>query len=494
MSCAVRKGRTMFKRLSIKTKILVWFAIALLVIEAITLSLFVTVSRSVFTTDIQTQLMQRVDANAEEIEYYNSIKGQEIELGDQFISYGDGILEIDDDFCDNLNGIYTALIDEEGRLLYGECPIKLSKAQQFTFTDVGKVEYKGASYYVFERPLQGEQLTGLWLRGVISRREGISLLYTIFRLVLLLLPALAILAIIGGYIVTRRSLAPVQEIAAAAEKIEGAGDLSSRITLGPGDDELHRLARIFNNMFSRLEQSFAREKQFTSDASHELRTPTAVILAQCEYSLELAETEDDYRQALSVIQQQGQKMNELINQLLFFSRLQQGGQQLTLYKTDLSTLTEEVCADCAMLPIREAQQITLKTDIAPEMFIMADEGLLHRLLTNLITNSFTYGRVGGCTTVALQQENADFVLLTVTDNGIGIAPEDLPKIWDRFYQADPSRSRSAHTAPALTAESGAGLGLAMVKEIAALHHGEVSVESVPEQGSVFTVRLPLCSA
>ncbi len=475
----------MFKKMTIKMRIVIWFALAIFLIEAIMLSLTFAISKSVFNTDIQTQLVNQVDTNAEEIEFYNSLSGQEVEIGDQLISYNDGFLEIDDDFCDYINGIYTSLVDENNNLLYGECPVNLGPDQAFTYTQVDSVKHQGDRFYIYERPLHGGDLEGLWLRGVASQREGTNLLYTIMRFVMLLLPILAILTITGGYALTRRSFAPIQNIARAAEEIGDGDDLSKRIDLGPGNDEIHKLAATFNNMFDRLEQSFQRERQFTSDASHELRTPTAVILAQCEYSLELSETEEDYREALHVIQEQGNKMNRLIAQLLFFTRLEQGTEPLHAEPTDLSELTEMICEEQAMI---RSSQIALEQEIQPDIWADVDRGLFSRLLTNLISNAYKYGKDGGHTLVSLMKEGQDIVL-KVSDDGIGISEENLDKIWTRFYQVDASRTASSESEQ-MEGEGGVGLGLTMVKEIVHLHHGSIDVESRLGEGTIFTVRLP----
>ena len=464
--------------MSIRKKIMIWFSLSLLLIVGITLALTFSISQSVFTTDIKTQLTAQVDANAQEIEFLNSLAGQETELGDQYLSFGDGFLEIDDDFCDYRNGVYTCLIDKENSLLYGECPVRLNQSQIFTFTQVSPIKYKGDRYYIYERPLQGKNLDGLWLRGVASQREGAHLLSSIIKLVMYLLPALAILSVLIGYLITRRSFAPLQKIMATAQSISGGNDLSRRIDLPPGKDELHKLASSYNDMFDRLEGAFQREKQFTSDVSHELRTPVSVILSQCEYSLELDERPEEYREALEVIQSQGLKMKDMITQLLFFSRLEQGREPLQMEITDLSRLAADICNEQQSLCHRP---ITIRQNISAGISALVDRRLFSRVLENLISNGIKYGRDGGYVEISLRQEPHQ-ILLTVSDDGIGISPEDLPHIWSRFYQADSARSPE---------QSGVGLGLAMVKEIAELHGGSVRAESRIGQGSVFTVAFPI---
>jgi signal transduction histidine kinase len=263
-------------------------------------------------------------------------------------------------------------------------------------------------------------------------------------------------------------------------------------------------------MLDRLEEAFQREKQFTADASHELRTPISVILAQCEYSLELAETKEDYQEALQVIEEQGFKMKELVSQLLFFARMEQGHESLHLSKVNISQLTAKICEEQIALHSVEENNanIQLATDIEPDIISSVDQALFIRLLTNLISNAYQYGKSDGHITVTLACQPANqssfpvtdssnlptydsAVCLTVSDDGIGIASEHLPYIWNRFYQADPARTASAASNSQGGEAAGAGLGLSMVKAIAAVHGGSAAVDSAPGQGSIFTVTLPL---
>lgn len=471
----------MMRNLSIKKKIVIWFALSMVLIVGLTMGLLYAIGQSVFNTDIQTQLMNQVNINAEEIEYLNSLElKEEYESGDHFLQYGDGYLEIDDDFCHYTNGIYTCLVDSNNNLLYGQSPIRLSRDQVFTHLEVKPLKYQGEHYYIFERPLHGDNLDGLWVRGVASRREGTHLLSSIMSYATWLLPALALFSVLMGYLITRRSLAPAEKIIAAAESITGGNDLSRRIHLPEGRSEFNTLADSYNRMFDRLEASFQREKQFTSDVSHELRTPAAVILTQCEFSLEMDQTPEEYREALEVIQQQGLKMKDLISQLLFISRLEQGREPLQIAACNLSSLVEQICAEQSQISDRE---ITLRQNIQPELIAPADQRLFSRVISNLISNAYKYGRDGGNITVTLE-EAGDQIRFQVSDDGIGIADEHLPKIFDRFYQVDTARTSDD------SAEAGAGLGLAMVREITQMHGGQISVESTLGEGTTFTVTIP----
>lgn len=463
-----------FKNLTIQKKIIIWFALTLLVIVTLMNTLTFSIAKIVLDEDIKERLMNTVVSNVEEIEYFNRLDaGMEREQGDQFLQYNSGWLEIDDDFCDYYEGICTALYDKDGNLLYGEAPVKISRSKAASFTSVGSVKYKGEKYYVYDRVLSGDSFDGLWLRGVVSKNERINILYNTVRLSFWLLPLLALLAILGGYAITRRSFLPIQQIADSAEEIGKSGDLSRRLDIGWGRDEIHQLASTFNGMFDRLEKAFETERQFTSDASHELRTPTAVILAQAQYGLELADFEEEYRESLEVIKRQAERMNDIINQLLFFTRLDQGSEPVNMEETNLSVLVAEICKDQRLI---SCKHISVKDDIQPDINVETDRNLFTRMLNNLFSNAYKYGKEKGTITMTLTRMGDDAVL-RLTDDGIGISRENLERIWNRFYQVEPSRNEDAG--------GGLGLGLSIVKQITSLLGGKISVESEEGRGTSF---------
>ncbi len=448
-------------------------AIIVLFISAMTFE----IASSVLNESIRERLYNIVSSNVDEIEYLNSLRNTEAEAGDQFIEYGDGWLEIDDDFCDVYEGISTALYDSEGNLLYGNMPIKLSSFAAEDFVKIGKAEYKGETFYVFDKALTAEGMEGLWLRGVVSQNEGINVLYNIVRLSFWLLPALALLAILGGYVITRRSFLPIEQIARDAEEIGRGNDLSKRLDIGEGNDEIHMLCDSFNEMFARLEKNFDAEKQFASDASHELRTPVSVILAQAEYALEFCETPEEFREAIEVIERQGNKMGDIISQLLFFTRLSQGTESVSRENLCVSDLTSEICAEQSMIP---QKGIELHSEIEPQIYADTDRSLLACCLNNLISNAYKYGKEKGHIWVGLRRV-ADQIIISVKDDGIGISNENLRKIWERFYQEDSARCSEG-------AGSGVGLGLSLVKEIAGILDMEIEVHSTLGEGSEFILK------
>ena len=416
----------MIRNLSIQKKIILWFAAAMVLIVLLMSAMTLAIANSVLDENIRERLVNVVSDNANQIDYYEDLDDENVHYGDQFLAYRNGWLSIDDDFCNVYEGISTALYDADGNLLYGSAPIRLAMSDGVSDSSapasVTKVKQDGTSYYIYEKRLLLPDSDGLVLRGVVSQNESINVLYHIVRLSLWLLPMLAALALLGGYVITRRSFLPVEQIARDAEAIGQSGDLSRRLDIGPGDDEIHMLAASFNDMFARLEKNFEAERQFTSDASHELRTPTAVILAQAEYALELADSMEEYQESMEVVQRQAMRMRSIIDQLLLFSRLDQGTQRPTLEETDLSELLTQLCNEQKLLA-----------------------------------------------------ENS--ISLTAE-----IAPENLAKIWQRFYQENAARTETAGDE---NRGLGLGLGLSMVKEIADLLDLKISVSSEADQGSEF---------
>jgi len=270
----------------------------------------------------------------------------------------------------------------------------------------------------------------------------------------MLLPVLVLIAIIGGYWIAGRILRPIRKISDATAQIEQGNDLKKRIELGNGNDELYQLADAINAMIDRLDQSFETEKRFVSDASHELRTPVSVITAQCEYSLEKPRSEEEYVQALTVVRRQAGKMGKMIAQMLEFTRLEMKSDRYTKAPLNFSELITLTCLDFQYI---HEKNIQLECHVEPDIVISGNYELLQRLANNLISNAYRYGKENGHINVTVQQKETQ-VSFSVTDDGIGIAPEEQEKIFMRFYQAERSRTGE-----------GSGLGLSLAKEIALFH-------------------------
>ncbi len=465
------------KSLPIRMKITMWFTAAFLLVVSFAFFIVFLVHLQIVRKIVRDNLVETVEDNVDEVEYYTNIEQFGRNNNTDYLRiYQDGYLEIDDDFLDRVNGVCTALYSSDMAFLYGENPIPRESAGiGFCDSKVQQVKAGGNLYFIFDRKLTAKGLEGLWLRGVVSETQGEDHMTDVLRLSLLFLPLLVVCSALGGYLLTKKMLSPIQAISESACGIGTGNDLGRRIVLGEGKDELHQLAESFNGMFARLEKAFETERQFTSDASHELRTPVSVILAQCEFSLEEPRSGEEYERALRTILRQGRRMSRLINDMLDFSRLEMRADSFACEEIDMAELVESACTDLAF--VRE-HGITLRWEAERGIVFCGNRGLLTRLLTNLVNNAYRYGRENGRIFVCLKRVG-EGMELSVSDDGIGIAEEEQEKIFRRFYQSDHSRCGT-----------GAGLGLAMVEEIAKFHNGSVRVESEPGKGSRFVLVFP----
>lgn len=465
------------KRLSIKAKITVWFSTAIILITLISMCSVMYISNATIQKGVRDNLIETVENNVDEIEFYADYNRLELDDDyDLYLEYKGGYLEIDDDFIRSMNGITNSLYDKDGTILYGENPIyKLTDSCPFTDKKVQTVKSDtGMRYYIYDHKLNVKGIDYLWLRGISSSEYGVSQMNSIIRLSLWILPALVIIAIVGGYLLARRTLKPIEKMSASAEEIREGHDLTKRIEIGEGNDELFSLADTFNNMLDRLEKSFKAEQQLTNDISHELRTPVAVIMSQCELSLEQERNAEDDEEALQLVMRQSRKMSSMINDMLSFARLERSNGEIEKQRISLSETVDSVCEDMALINERG---ITLHKDIAPDIFIDGNTELMSRLVINLISNAYRYGKDNGNIYVKLYSDDGK-IKLSVKDDGIGIAEQDKEKIWNRFFRGDSSRSTK-----------GTGLGLNFVREIARLHGGEMSVESTLGEGSDFILTI-----
>lgn len=283
-----------------------------------------------------------------------------------------------------------------------------------------------------------------------------------------------LLGILGGWRLVSRAIRPIDDISATAVRIS-AGDLSQRINVAETESELGRLASVLNSTFARLDAAFAQQRQFTSDAAHELRTPVSVMLTQAQTALNRERSAAEYREAVESCQRAAQRMRRLIESLLELARLDAGQQPMKRMQFDLA----QTARDCATLvsPLAEGRHVKILCDVPP-LSCVGDPDRLSQVVTNLLTNAITYNKENGEVRINGVTKNGT-VSLTVSDTGIGISAEDLPHLFDRFYRADKSRT-SGNT----------GLGLAISKAIVEAHGGAIEVSSTLYVGTLFTIQLP----
>ena len=421
------------RHISIKVRMTIWFTVVMVVISSLMLVFVMLMNRNQVTKPPAAQVVSVVTRNADRLEVEH------------------GVLDLSDVDLFR-HGVYTQVFDEEGQLLAGSAPTELTKQLPLAEGDVRQAQGSDGLYDVYDVSIPA---AGVWVRGTISHNARGGVMEVIVPLAWSLLPALIVVSALGGFLIAWLSFRPMEKVISTAEAISDGGDLSRRIGLPKGRSEISRLAAAFDGMCDRLERFFEAERQFTSDASHELRTPVAVILAECDSLDHGQPTEEDYRQSVDVIRRQGQQMSRLIGQLLHITRLEQGTQKLQLETADLSQLVEVLCEEQAHLA---PEGTTLAVHTQPDLLVNGDVTLLSRLLTNLISNAYRYGKPNGHVWVDLRREG-QWAVLSVRDAARG--------------------------------KEGSGLGLSMVQQAARLHGGSVTVDSRIGEGSTFIVRLPL---
>ena len=440
--------------MSAKWRMVLWLTLMMLLLAAVTLTFVLVMNGSVIANPAS-RLVKTVADCADAVEFDH------------------GVFEWDE-MKEYKHGVYCTYYDAEGTYLRGAMPFAEAVALPLQTGAVRPYSADGKDWLVYDSYVD-MTITGFWVRGVISADAAAGPGRVILPLTWSLLPVLLLLSIGGGWLIARDSFLPLERITEAAGSISDGDDLSARLDLRRGPREMRRLAHTFDGMFARLETSFLSKKQFTADASHELRTPVAVILAECDRAKRKAETKEDFLASINVIEQQGNKMNTLIEQLLSLTRIQQGTEKYPLRVCDLSGFVDACCDE--FVPTDE-RGMTLETDIEPGIEAAYNPSLLSRAMFNLMQNAYKYGREGGHIRVSLCRENGSAVI-SVKDDGPGIPKAEQEKIWQRFYRCDSARP-----------EGGTGLGLSLVREIALVHHARAEVVSEPGQGCDFRIVLP----
>lgn len=450
------------KKLSVKMKITLWYTGLIVIILSAIFAAVLLATDKVLLLGVQKKLEAEVYDFAEELKVDNS-----------------GRLRLEKlDFLKD--GVRLAVYDENGQLLTGLAPNELPETP-FADELLQKAGSNRQSWFVYDFYFKARHTDNFyWVRGTVPLSSAYAERDKILWQCALFFPVLILLAALGGYWITQKAFRPVSRITEAAAQISSGSDLSKRLELEGADDEIDTLAQTFDGMFARLEGAFEAERQFTDDASHELRTPTSVIIAQAERGLQQPDMESK-QQALQGVLQQAKKMSRLVNQLLQLARADRHQEILNLEVFDLSELTEIVTEEARGLASSKA--ITVTAAIEPELTVKADQTLVMRIWLNLLMNAVKYGRLQGQIWLSLKSDGQNAVG-TVRDDGIGIRADELPKIWKRFYRINTARSSGA--------DSGTGLGLAMVKWIVESHGGTVNAVSTEGVGSTFSFTLPLC--
>ena len=442
----------MMSGLPIRARLTLWYSIVLaLCLAAFGATVWLGLRQSLMAAR-QTELEERMAGLRAVLEEWNEQPGQAAE------SLGEEVGE----FCKALpSGFLVRVLGPANAVLFRSGPARPGRALEREDTlaaKTGKLSFKMAA------PLESVD--------ELLRRLG--------RILLLSIPLALLAASAGGYWLSKRALAPVREMAMAAGSIGSAG-LSVRLPVPAAKDELRLLAGMWNEMLERLQGSVERIQRFTSDASHDLRTPLAAIRASAEIALRKNREPEAYRDTLARILQQTDRATALVEDLLALARADSGHADLALAPVDLCSALGGICD--GLRPLAQGRNLELRQLLpAAPVWVEADLSALTRVMAILVDNALRNTEAGW---ILVQLETAEGeAMLSVEDTGSGIASADLPCIFDRFYRGDKSRA---------SVTGGSGLGLAIAKRLVELHGATIAVEPKQAHGARFLIRMPLAN-
>ena len=435
-----------FKKVSLTFKITLWYTtfIVLLIGSLIIGTFFV--SDSVVESEAKKRLIDEV---------------VEISSGaDKFTSYEDGVT--------------LSVYDKDGNLVAGSVPRNF-KVNDFSLGAIS--EYKDVNhnkYLYYDSETSSARLgNGKYVRGIVQVTNNING-WILPIIISIGSPFIIMIIMYGGYLIIRNSLKPVRDMTKTAEAIANSNDLSKRIYIEEGNDEVHKLGKVFNEMLETLENSSKRERQFSSDVSHELRTPISVIMAESEYGSKYTDSIEEAKESFSAIERQSKRMTSMINQILELARLD-SRLEIPKQKFQLSDKIKHTLEDYKIL--FDNKNIKLSITIEENISIYANEALIMRMIDNLLSNALKYTETE--VTVCLAKKNR--IIFEVADDGIGISDKEKINIWNRFYKVDKSRTT--------TEDNSSGLGLSITKKIVELHDGKIAIIDNKPNGARFVVNL-----
>ena len=449
----------MKKPTSIKTRITIWYTSLMFVLIVVVLSLVGGLSYQLSIDSVEKDVILQVTQVRESLSKRQPGVFEIVESKEEFKNVS--IYEMD--------GKYIV-----GQYNYDVVSIPFEEGVP------RKENIDGKEYIVYDARTPGPpgRHGGFWIRGVESVNSTMLLGRSAIIIMLILIPLILLLTAFGGYFITKRAFRPINNIAKTANDITTQKDITRRIEIEPDskEDELYHLSATLNKMLDKIESLIIQEKQFTSDASHELRTPISVILAQGEYLLDIAKDEKEKELAGTIVDKSKQ-VSKLVSRLLLLARIDQNRQKFNKEKVDMGVIID-VAVD-SMKELAAQKDILLFSNVPEGTIVNADESLLLSAITNLISNGIKYGKESGHVSVSASK-NGDKTEIIVADNGVGISEEHIDKIWTRFYRVDDVRNDEYGSS---------GLGLSMVKSIIELHGGEITVKSTLGQGTEFRIIL-----
>jgi heavy metal sensor kinase len=458
------------RRFSISLRLTVWFS-AVFLIGFIVFGVMMWLDLAYYTSSGRSRTLARRASRLVEL-LRSSVNASDGQRAYRFSEFADATPE----------GSLIQLLDRRGSRLL---PVALVPADFPWPAPAGigedryvEVVYEERHYRIFEHPVTvgGQPYLILVGGGLEDNRQLMARFSTGLEAAI---PALLAVSALAGYLLSRRVLGPIGRLTGAVRSIS-IGNLSRRLPIDQTGDEIARLAETCNDMLARLETAVGRINRFTADASHELRSPISFIRATAEFALNDPHLDADAAEALQEIHAEAAEASRLIEDMLILARADAGHPDLVFEPVDLAELVREVCDK--VRPVAELKQQEFLVTGASDALagVLGDRSRLRRLIWTLLDNAVKYTPERGRIETILQRDGEQ-VRLSIKDSGIGIAPELLPRVFERFFRVDPARSQV----------DGTGLGLAIAKWIADAHHAVLSVASTEGEGSTFSVEFPL---
>ncbi len=423
--------------------------------------MFITVhflSNAAVEYDIQKDLRKSLRENAKNIALVN------------------GELKVDEDFQYSDSEISYLVVNAKNRTFLGSYPDGLeADAEEFrqVFRVTECVSINGGKYYVRDSWV-GESKGAYFVRGIIKKEDADSPYRTMKWLSYLSIVSAVVLILACEMGLSKKISKELEKMCRTAESIGFHRNMSQRMESDSQFLEIAILAQANNRMLDCMEQTFQMQEQFTSDVAHELRTPVAVVMAQCQYAEGKVDSVEEFKEVMDVVYRQSKKINDIITHLLDFSRLDQGGAQISAETLDLVEIAESVCMEWEE---KALGKVRFRLNLM-EAVSKGDIGLIFIVIQNLVSNAVKFSRPNGLIEVETWKEGKE-AYVKVKDNGVGIKEEDLPRVFRRFYKCDKSRNAE-----------GFGLGLALSEKIAIQHGGRLLAESEFGEWSEFTLLLP----
>lgn len=404
------------------------------------------------------------------------------ETGEQYV-----VTEMEEHFAPRITSRFLRVTRQDGSLLYESGPpenhafdpAKISSERLDALREWREEPMpNGSPLLIFSIPFKDREGKQYLIEAGTPYEQVRGVLHELLFSLAIALPLIVGIAIVGGYLLMRKVVRPLDEIATTAERVTSR-NLNERVAVTSSGDEIEKLAVALNRMMARIEESFHHINRFSADASHEIRTPLAIIRGELENALQASGLTPDLRETVRSALEESERLSRIVEQLLEISRLEAGETLSDGARFDFSEMTRTTVEQMRLLA--EEKQLGLVFESAQPLEMEGDRMRLKQIVVNLVDNAIKYTPAGGSVVVSSFAIRG-MAVLEVADSGFGVPPESAPHIFDRFYRVDKARSRQL---------GGTGLGLAIVKSICLAHGGTIAIRTPEGPGVVFRVELPL---